>query len=163
MSDLQQKSVWEGWLGAEIRANYFADLSSSYQWRQKILTWLILLFSSGAFLTLVTSGLPDSLSWLKPTFALIAACMSFLSLIGQNQKNAIECADLHFKWNRLSAEYAALWEDMYSEDALATLRKLQEKSAELSRSGVSFPNRTRKMLKWQDHVERHHAASGAPA
>ncbi len=30
LSELQQRRVWEGWLSAEIRANYFADLSSGY-------------------------------------------------------------------------------------------------------------------------------------
>ena len=121
LTELQQKSVWEAWLSSEIRANYFAELCGDYQWRQKSATWLTLLFSSGAFVAIV-ADIPPAWSWVKPVCALLAAGLSFLSLVAQNQKNGIDCSDLHFKWNRLAAEYEALWDDMYAEDARKSSR-----------------------------------------
>ena len=162
LSELQRKDVWEGWIGAEIRANYFADMCGRYQSEQKILTWMTLIFSSGAAATFITDWLPHSLQWIRPVLTLVTAALSFLILLQQNQKRITECADLHFRWNRLGNEYKALWDDMYSPDALNKLRGLEEKEAELSKSSTAIPNKKRAMLIWQDHVERQHGLpSGA--
>ena len=59
----------------------------------------------------------------------------------------------------MASEYEALWDDMYADDAELKLKLLAEKTAELSRSGTAFPYRERLMLKWQDHVQRHHGLS----
>ena len=158
LTELQQKSVWEGWLSSEIRANYFADLSYRYQFRQRALTWLTLAFSSGAFATLVTDWLPVEFDWIKPTLVFFTAALSLWSLVAQNQKNATDCSDLHFRWNKLAGEYESLWDHMYSEDAAIRLEALREKSAELSKSSTAFPNKTRLMEKWQEHVVQHHTA-----
>ena len=48
LSELQQKRVWDGWLSAENRANYFADLSRGYHRKQRLVTWAMLVLSSGA-------------------------------------------------------------------------------------------------------------------
>ena len=34
LTDVQIKDVWEGWLGGEMRANYFADMAQRYQLEQ---------------------------------------------------------------------------------------------------------------------------------
>ena len=156
---LQQKDVWENWLSSEMRANYFADMAYRYQFRQHALTWLTLIFSSGAALAIVTDWAPPGFEWIKAALALLTAAVSFLSLVQQNQKSAMECSDLHFRWNRLANEYEALWDDMYADDAELKLKLLAEKAAELSRSGTAFPYRKRLMLKWQDHVQKHHGLS----
>ncbi|MCH8267317.1 MAG: hypothetical protein IH846_07365 [Acidobacteria bacterium] len=159
LSELQQKNVWENWLSSEMRANYFADMANHYQSWQRALTWLTLIFSSGAALAIVTDWTPLGFEWIKVVLALLTAAVSFLSLVQQNQKSAMECSDLHFRWNRLASEYEALWDDMYAGDAELKLKLLAEKTAELSRSGTAFPYRERLMLKWQDHVQRHHGLS----
>ena len=159
LSELQQKNVWENWLSSEMRANYFADMANHYQSWQRALTWLTLIFSSGAALAIVTDWTPLGFEWIKVVLALLTAAVSFLSLVQQNQKSAMECSDLHFRWNRLASEYEALWDDMYADDAELKLKLSAEKTAELSRSGTAFPNRERLMLKWQDHVQRHHGLS----
>lgn len=156
LSDLQQKDVWEGWLGAEIRASYFADLCGHYRLQQKIVTGAILFFSCGAAATFLSDWLPLSWQWVKPSLALLTAAMSIFSFVQQNQARMTDCADLHFRWNRLADEYKALWDDMYSDDALRKLRELEEKEAELSKSSTSFPNKERRMLKWQEHIQRQH-------
>jgi hypothetical protein len=153
LSALQQTDVWEGWVGAEIRANYFADLCAHYQTCQRTLTWLILVFSSGAAAAFLADRLP---AILKPALAVITAGLSLWSLVQQNQKRTTDCADLHFRWSRLGDEYKSLWDDMYSQDALTKLRLLQEKEAELSRSSTGFPNKEQLMLKWERFVLEHH-------
>ena len=39
LSEAQQKRVWDGMLGEEIRADYFAELAGIYLWRQRAATW----------------------------------------------------------------------------------------------------------------------------
>jgi hypothetical protein len=107
LSDLQRKDVWEGWIGGEIRANYFAAMGGRFQTEQKILTLMILLLSSGAAATFIASWLPE---WVKPALMVLTAAISLYLLLQQNQKRITECADLHFRWSRLSNEYKALWE-----------------------------------------------------
>lgn len=155
LSKLQQKTVWETWLSSEMRANYFADMAGRYQTTQKWLTWLTLIFSSGVFAAILTS-VPSSWSWIKPGLALVTVAVSLLSLVWQNQKNAAECSDLHFRWSRLASEYQALWDDMYSDQAPQRFRELDEKSAELSKSSMGIPYKENRMLKWEDYVLRHH-------
>lgn len=154
----QQKEVWDGWLSSEIRSNYFADLSWRLLSFQRKLTWAILICSSGAVAVVVRDWLPAQWNFLKPTLVLGTASLSLWSLVQQYQKNATDCADLHFRWNRLAAEYQALWNDMYSRNATTKLATLAEKRAELSKSGTAFPNKKRLMLRWQEHVERHRAS-----
>jgi hypothetical protein len=159
LSQLKQRNVWENWLASEMRSNYFADLANRYQFRQGAFTWLTLLFSSGAAFAVVTDWAPAGFGWIKAALALVTAAVSLLSLVQQNQKRATDCSDLHFRWNRLASEYETLWGDMYAEDAETKLKLLTEKTAELSKSSTAFPYRERIMLKWQEHVERHHGIS----
>jgi hypothetical protein len=157
LSELQQRDVWERWLAAEMRANYFGDMATRYSHRQSMLTWLTLLSSSGAAFAIVTDWLPAHLSWIKPALAFLTAGLSLLSLVFQNQKRSFDCSELHFKWNRLASEYEALWNDMYAEDALPRLSKLTEKGAELSKTSTAIPYHRRVMVKWEDHVLQHRA------
>src|SRR5690349_18975800 len=99
LTDLQRKTLWEMWLGGEIRANYFAELCGKYQGRQQAFTWAILVASSGSFLTLLTDWTP---TWVRPVFAAVAAALSLWLLVEQNQRKATECADLHLQWNTLA-------------------------------------------------------------
>jgi hypothetical protein len=55
LSEAQIKRVWEGMLGSEDRANYFADLVWRYNPEQKLLTWATLFFSSGALVTILAT------------------------------------------------------------------------------------------------------------
>jgi hypothetical protein len=156
LSEIQQKGVWEGWIGSEIRANYFAEMCGRYRVEQKVLTWMILVFSSGAAASFIKDLVPPDMQWVKPTLALLTAGISVFALLQQNQNRVIECSDLHFRWGKLANEYKALWDNMYSLDALNTLRGLEEKEAELSKSGTAIRNNKRAMLKWQDYVQKQH-------
>jgi len=164
LSELQRKDVWERWLASEMRASYFADMATRYSFRQSMLTWLTLLSSSGAAFAIVTDWVPANLSWIKPALAFFTAGLSLMSLVFQNQKRSFDCSELHFGWNRLASEYEALWNDMYSEDAVSNLSKLTEKSAELSKTSTAIPYKKRIMAKWEDYVLQHRAPQhGSPA
>ena len=159
LSDYQQRKVWHCMLSAEIRANYFADLSGTYRRRQRAATWAVLLLSSSAAASILYGGLPTAIAqWLRPLLPLLTAGVSLYLVLAENQKFAVDSADLHSRWNRLASAYENLWGNIYTEDAEERLSQLIEDGAELSKIGTSFPNRKRTMLKWQTHVERHHAA-----
>ena len=158
LSELQRKSVWEGWLSAEIRANYFADLCYRYQSRQRAINWLLLLSSSGAFLSLVSDWLPPGYGWVRPTLAAVTAGLSGWSLIGQNQKHSTDCSDVSFRWSRLAIDFQALWDEMYSPDAVVRLRGLMDRMTELSKTSHAFPNKENLMSKWEAHVVQHHTS-----
>ncbi len=159
LSDYQQRRAWEGMLSAEIRANYFADLSGDYRLRQRVATWTILVLSSGAAASAFYGGFPDLIvRWLRLVLPLLTVAVSLYLVVAENHKSAVDSADLHSRWNRLAGAYESLWENVYAEDAEERLNQLRDDSAELSKVGASFPNRKRAMLKWQAHVEREHAA-----
>jgi hypothetical protein len=155
LSDSQIKRVWEGMLSSEIRSDYFAELCGQYLRNQKIATWSTLFFSSGAAVSMIAS-LPAELSWIRLALASFAAAVSLYSVVMQNQKLAIDTADMHAKWNRLAMDYTRLWEDVYGEDALDKLNSLDDRAADLSKTATAFPNRKRSLLRWQQYVEQQH-------
>lgn len=157
LSELQQRDVWEGWLSSEILAHYFGDLVCRFQTRQRRLTLLTLVFSSAAFATIVGNDwLPPFLAWFKPVSALIAAFTSAVSVVERYDQRAVECSDLYSGWSLLANQFQDLWDDMYSSDAPAKLRALQEKTRELSRIGTKMPENKRLLLRWQDYIEKRH-------
>ena len=142
LSKLQQEAVWEGWLAGEIRANYFADLGGRYQRRQRIATWLILVTSSGAFLTFTGQWLPPDKEWIRAAFAATSAALSLWLLVAQNQKNATDCSDLHARWNTLANQYRSLWDDMYAPDAPQKLEALRQMRSNSARAATRFRTRS---------------------
>jgi hypothetical protein len=123
-----------------------------------------LLSSSGAAIAIVSDArIPAQWGWIKPALAFFTAAVSLLALVSQNQKRSSECSELHFKWNRLSAQYESLWNNVYSNEATQKLDALIERSAELSKSATHLPYRKRLMEKWEDHVIRARAPGYAAA
>jgi hypothetical protein len=156
LSQLQQKDVWDGWLGAETRALYFGELCRWYTQLQRLIVWSTALASSGAALSII-SGLPNS--W-RLGLALVTAGLSLASVVTNNNKSATDCSDIHFRWTILANDYRALWDDMYSTDAPMRLASLLQRDAELSKTCNVLPNRTRQMRKWERYVVHQH---GFPA
>jgi hypothetical protein len=79
----------------------------------------------------------------------------------QNPKKAAECADLHFKWNRLAAGYQALWGNVYAEDAEDKFATLVERESEVSKASLAIPNKPKIVEKWERHVVEQR--TGVPA
>src|ERR1700745_417908 len=125
LTESQQKRVWEGMLGAEIRSNYFAGLSARYGTKQRLATWATLVSSSGAAVALM-ARLPDDLQWIRLSCALAAAGISIYSVVMQNQKLAVDASDLHARWIRLAKDCQRLWENVYVEDAVERLDALED-------------------------------------
>ena len=160
LSEFQQDELWRNWISAEIRADYFADMRTRYARLYSWLIWLTLFFSGGTVFAVI-SNLPAEYGWLKLALALITTVLSLLSVVMQNPKKTAECADLHFKWNRLATEYQSLWNNVYSDDAESKFASFVEKEAELSKASLAIPNRSKIVEKWERHVLSHRA--GAPA
>ena len=159
LSEAQVKTVWEQWLAAEMRANYFADLCATLNSRHRLATWAVLLLSSGAAVGFIGKfPLP---AWIVPTLALLTAVVSLYSLVAQNPKAAAECSDLHSRWNRLGMEYEDLWMNWYADGAAGRLAKLNDRRAEVSKSGTPFRYDKKRMLKWYDNVVQHHTHAAA--
>ena len=156
LSDFQQDVVWENWLAAEIRAAYFALLVERFQRRQKYLVVGSLLLSSGATIALLTAVVPPSLSWIKPLLTLLAAAFSLWSLAAKNERNSIDCADLHFRWNTLALEYESLWANVFAETAAEKLSALRKEEATVSKSSTPFPAYRGLLEKVQENVLMHH-------
>jgi hypothetical protein len=160
LSEFQQDELWRNWIAAEIRSDYFSDMGTRYARLHSWLTWLTLFFSAGTF-TVVVGNLPTDYGWLKPTLALIATALSLLSVVMQNPKKSADCADLHLRWNRLAAEYQALWNNVYTDDAESKFASLLEREAELSKASMGIPNKPKIVEKWEQHVLSQR--TGAPA
>jgi hypothetical protein len=156
LSDYEQEMVWERWLSAEIRAAYFAALVGRFQLRQKLLVLGSLLLSSGATITLLTTVLPPTLNWIKPVLTLLAAALSLWSLVAKNERGAMDCADLHFRWNTLALGYESLWSNVYADNALETLDTLRKEEALASKSSTAFPAYKKLLEEAQDNVVMHH-------
>lgn len=150
----QQRHVWEEWLASEMRALYFADLAGALQWRQRAATWAMLFTSSGALAGFLLARAP---AWIAPVLALATTALSIYSLVAQDQQREVESAKLHDRWNRIARGYEDLWGESWAPDAPARLVALDETAARASRAGVPFRQtwlERRRMLRWQDHVER---------
>lgn len=99
MSEYQIGLIWEGLLGAEIRAAYFATLSHRLLRTQRWLTLCSLLLSSGAGFALLAS-FPAKYAWIRPAMAFLAAGISLWSLNAKNERHSIDAADLHHRWSK---------------------------------------------------------------
>jgi hypothetical protein len=151
-----QTRIWNGWLSAEIRGCYFAELVSVYKGRQKKLTWAILLFSSGASITIASHW---SVEWPKLVLALITTALSLFSLVERFEDRALKCSDLHLDWNRIANGYRDIWENMYAEDAEEKLRDLSEQELSASKAGLEVPDDDDRLVKCQEYVESQHGAT----
>ena len=158
LNELQQKSVWEGWLSAEIRAAYFAELARRYQQYQKTLTASTLVLASGATAALM-STLPAPWHWLRPVLTALAALLSPVSLVAKNERSSIDCADLHSRWANLAIDYETLWSDIYAESAQHDLLVLKRREIEISRSSTAMPEDEGLLVTCQDNVVLHHQAA----
>ncbi|MFN0105543.1 MAG: hypothetical protein ACKV2U_26085 [Bryobacteraceae bacterium] len=146
-------------LGSEIRADYFAELAGTYLFRQRSATWATLFLASGSVASILVSQVSVELRLL---IAIATMAVSLYSAVIHNQKLAVDAADLHAKWNRLSMDYEKLWENVYTDGAVPKLDALTDRSDELSKSRTLFPNKPKAMLRWQKHVEDHRFHHVAP-
>ena len=156
LTEAQRKETWERWLLAETRAYYFADVSARTQRTNRNITWGLLFSSSGATVTLLSGGLPSTLSWAPAALALATTALSLWSLVAQHQQCSALCANLHEQWNGLASEYRKLWDSIERPDAADRLEQLIEQGQSFSKGAINLPYSRRLMKRWQIQVEREH-------
>jgi hypothetical protein len=139
LSEAQQERVWEGMLGSEIRAKYFAELSGRYSKRQQFATWATLLFSSSDAVSLV-AALPSNLTWIRLALALCATGTSIYLALAQNDRKAFDAAGLYERWSPLALSFQAIWENVDADDAEAQLKHLDLPTIEASNAGIGLLN-----------------------
>ncbi len=159
LNDFEQTHLWESLIGAETRSQYFATLVQRLRTRQRWLTGGAFVASSGAAIALFTSVWPDH-PWAKGLLALLSAVLSATSFVSANEKNAIEAADLSYRWQTLAISYRQLWSNMYTSSAPATLQRLATEEASVSKSSTALPNIVHLMTQAEDNVTMHYQAAG---
>ena len=155
LSDVQITRVWEGMLGAEIRAKYFAEMSSRYVRYQKWGTWITLLFASSNAVALLAT-IPQQMVWVRLALAVCVTGTSIYLAIAGNIQKAFDCSNLYEGWSKLHQSYRTIWEDTGSVNAAALLNDLDARAVGISRSSTSLPYDKKAMGKWQTHTEREH-------
>ena len=155
LNDYDQTRLWEGLIGAETRAQYFANMVQVLRSRQRWLTIGSLVLSSSAAAALLTPALPGY-TWVKGLLALFAAVLSAISLVSGNEKNATEAADLSYRWQSLASSYQKLWSNLYIEEAFDTFHRLLEEEAKVSKSSTALPNDVKRMTEAEDNVTMHY-------
>ena len=138
LSDAQIKRVWEGMLGAEIRAKYFAEVSGRYVRNQRWATWFTLLFASSNAAALLAE-IPQNLAWIRLALAVCVTGTSVYLALAGNMQKAFDCSNLHESWSRLHQGYRAIWEGIDADDALEVLNDLDTRATGVSKSSVSLP------------------------
>src|SRR5437867_11598853 len=109
LSDAQIKRLWEEWIAAETRAYWYAELSTKYQQRQRIITNLSQVLSSGAAVLFFTRIA------LAPYIAIVTPIVSAVTLVEKHYRRGILADNLHSKWNRIALECTRLWENWFSD------------------------------------------------
>lgn len=142
------RRVWDEMLFAGMRANYFGELVSRYQHLEKAIRVFVLVASSGAAATVLTSA-PD---WVKFGLPLLAAVGSFWLLFSQYSILARDAADLHAGWSSLEAEYERLWNHLDEPASETVFDQIYERGNGLSKAGTKFPNNKKRLGYWLDEV-----------
>lgn len=143
-----RKCVWEEMLYAEMRSNYFAELVRNYQMKDRVLRVFVLLASSGSVATALASW---PIGW-KLGAPILATMVSLWLLLSQYGSFARDAADLHAGWSEIARDYEKLWNDLADTNSEATYHQIYERAEAFSRSGVKFPNRTKRLEFWLDQA-----------
>jgi hypothetical protein len=143
-----RRRVWDEMLFASMRANYFGELVDRYQRREKIIRVAVLVSSSGAAATVLSSA-PE---WLKLGFPIAAACGSFWLVFSQYGMMARDAADLHSGWSLAESRYESLWNRLDAPDAEQEFDRIYEQANVLSKNGTRFPYYAKRLEYWLDHA-----------
>jgi hypothetical protein len=143
-----RRRVWDEMLFAGMRASYFGELVDRCQKRERIIRVAVLVSSSGAAATVLSSA-PK---WLKLGFPIAAACGSFWLVFSQYGLMAREAAELHPGWSLAESHYQSLWNRLDSPEAEREFDRIYEQANVLSKSGTGFPYHAKRLEHWLDHA-----------
>jgi len=135
-------------LYAEMRANYFAGFVLRYQNLDRWIRVTVLLSSSGAAATALSSAEP----WIKLALPILAAAGSFWLMLFQYGMLSRDASELHAGWSTLHTEYERLWNHLDNPDAESQFYSIYDKGESLSRAGTKFPNKRKQLGELLDHA-----------
>lgn len=128
--------VWESLLNADLRSRYFGHLAGSLQTRERVLTIIVGVLSSGAFLALI---IKTEVAYLPHTFSALAALGSILLANLKLGKSAALSASIYSKWLTIQREYELLWaqlDSLSSEQAAKRWRDIESQHAKEDETAV---------------------------
>jgi hypothetical protein len=147
--------VWESMISAEVRSQYFAELTTRYTRIKQVLGAIIFFCSSGAAVS-VGAKFPD---YLALGFSVVGAAIAAYTISFGLDKLVATLARLHYSWNELSSAYERLWNHWYDDDAERTFEDLQRRAREASELGTEVPYRESLVGKWEERVYARYSAA----
>lgn len=73
----------------------------------------------------------------------------------QTYKRAVDCSDLHVRWQKVATEYEQLWENVYHPDAQESLNRVDALADDISKPGIAIGRYDKKLMtKYWDQVIR---------
>ena len=146
--EVLRRRVWDEMLFAGMRANYFGELVSRYQSWEKWVRVAVLVSSSGAAATVLSSA-P---AFVKVGFPIVAAFGSLWLVFSQYGIMARDAADLHSGWSVIESNYERLWNHLDDPGSEREFEQIYERANALSKSGTRFPADKKRLDYWLDHA-----------
>ena len=159
LTDAQIGEVWESQIGAEVRALYFADLTSGFTLQKQWVTGISFFFSSGAAVALIAKV---NQPWIPLAMSLLVAIANAYSVAVGLDSKIRTMAKLQASWSQIASDYKMLWNHWYADNAESELADLQRRGAESSGlAATDAPNDSKRMLHWTDQVFKQHRLESA--
>lgn len=154
----QIHDLWDRMISSEVRALYFADLTSVLSRQKQWIAGVSFFLSSGAAATLL-GGLPRAVAI---ACSLIVAGLTAYVFAFNLDSKIQTLTKLHAEWNELADEYNDLWNHTYAANAQERLEALVRHERELSAiAATDAPNDQKRMRRWQLHVFQIHRLGDA--
>lgn len=106
--DYIRRLVWESLLNADFSSRYFGHLAGLLQTRERIITVVVGVLSSGAFLALISKF---QLGYLPQLLSALTAVFSITLATRKLGKSAALSASLHSRWTAIQNDYEILWSE----------------------------------------------------
>lgn len=146
LTENETSLVWTKLYEAEVRSQYFGELSVRYVKRKQIMDGLVLFLSSGAAATFVT---PLS-KWVPVAMSVIVAAITAYSISTNLDKRISALSKLHCAWNSLNSDYERLWNHWHEAGAEQTFEQLLRRGRDASENALEMPYDEATMQKWEN-------------
>jgi len=101
--------------------------------------------------------LAKSPAWIPVTLSIVTAIINAYSSAFGLDSRMRSMAKLYSQNSQLANDYERLWNNVYAEDAAATLDALVHRDTEISETATTeAPNDQKPMGRWQDYVFTQH-------
>ncbi len=155
----QIDDLWDRRISSEVRALYFADLTSVLCRQKQWIAGISFFLSLGAAATLLGGYTNDAVA--IACSLIVAGLNAYLFAFNLDSKIQ-SLSKLHAGWNQLADEYADLWNHTYAADARGHFESLIRQERELSAiAATDAPNDQKRMGRWQQHVFQLHRLESA--